>query len=386
MLISSRLTGLTSGVFAELAALKAELLATGADVIDMSVGSPDGAPDPSVLAAYVSCGSRGDMHGYPLRDTDELQDSVCAWYRRLFGVSVQPRVQVQSLMGSQEGLAHVALALCAPGDAVLVPDPGYPIYSAGPTIAGARLVRVPMRRENGYAMDLDAVSSQDRRDARLIIASYPSNPTCAVAPKGFYERLVAFCAQNDIIALHDNAYCSLAFDGDVRTSFLQTPGALDVGVEFTSCSKTYNMAGFRIGFCAGNAQVVGAITALKNQLDYGVHLPVQAAAVAALALPWDSGQVAQTRAAYRRRGDLLIRAFMQAGWPIDRPAGSMFVWTRVPGGEDDVAFARRLAQRAALLVTPGSSFGPGGRGFVRMSLGIDDDRIAQAAQRLREVI
>ncbi len=383
MKFSNRLDALSSGVFTRLAEKKRELCGRGVDVIDLSVGSPDRAPAPHIVEALVRSAQLAEAnYAYPIMDKPELREAVCAWYARRFNVTLDPKAQVHSLCGSQDGLAHIALALCDPGDVVLVPGPCYPIFSAGPIIGGAKVYEVPQREELGGMMDLGAIPADVLARARLIIASYPNNPTCSLARPGFFEELVRFAQKHDIAILHDNAYCELTFDGARSGSFLEVEGACDVGVEFNSLSKTYNMAGCRVGFALGNAEMIARIARIKSQLDYGVFLPVQDAAIAALNGPQDC--VAQTRSAYQERRDVLVAGLRECGWPVKMPEGTMFCWAKMPDcGMDSLSFALWLADVAGVIATPGSSFGLGGEGHLRFALVADKARTAQAVERVR---
>lgn len=365
---AKRMEPFGDGVFTELLALKTEKERAGMRVVDLSVGTPNIPPAPHIRQALQEAAASPENYVYAIRDTQALQEAAAAWYRRRYGVALDPGTEVVSLLGSQEGLTHICLAVTDPGDTVLVPDPCYPAFACGPQVAGARLAYLPLKKENGYLVDFDAIDPAVARAAKLITVSYPNNPTTALAPDSFYEKLIAFAQKYDLLVLHDNAYSDLVFDGQACGSFLRFPGAKEVGVEFNSLSKTYGMAGARVGFCVGNARAVGMLKTLKSNLDYGMFLPVQRAAIAAIT--GDQSCVAATRAAYQARRDLLVSLFGELGWHIDPPPATMFVWARVPAryGRDDAAFARDLACRAGVLVTPGSAFGPGGAGHVRMAL------------------
>lgn len=376
---------LEPGVFARLAARKAELIAGGCDVIDLSVGAPDLPPDQGVTRALCMSAADPAQYVYSLEDIPALRRAAADWYARRFGVLIDPDTEVTSLLGSQEGLAHIALTLCDEGSVALVPDPCYPIFAFGPRLAGARLVTMPMRPENGFLIDLRDIADADARAARLMIVSYPNNPTGAVAPISWYRDLAAFAKEFDIAVVHDNAYCELAFGDEPCGSFLAVPGAKEVGVEFNSLSKTYAMAGARIGFCLGNPDIVGALKRLKSNIDYGVFLPVQHAAIEALS--GDQACVAANREAYRRRRDLLIDAARRVGWDIPSPGGSMFVWAPIPDGwEGAAAFCEAAMERAHTILVPGDSFGAQGRGYVRIALVQSEERIAEAMRRLAAVV
>ncbi|MDR3050769.1 MAG: aminotransferase class I/II-fold pyridoxal phosphate-dependent enzyme [Oscillospiraceae bacterium] len=383
MRFSDKLAPYEESIFAELAALRQRLSVQGARVIDLSIGSPDQPPAPHVMQALAQGAQQGENYRYAVQDRPELLASVAAWYRRRFGVALDAATQITSLLGSQDGLAHIAQALLDVGDTVLTPDPGYPIFTIGPTLCGMRVERMPQLRANGYLVNLDAIPQDVARRAKLMILSYPNNPTSAVASVAYYQDLVAFAQANDIAVLHDNAYSELTFDGLRCGSFLQAQGACDVGVEFNSLSKTYNFAGARVGFALGNAQMVGLLRSLKSNLDFGVFLPVQLAAQAALDGPQD--QVAATRAAYQARRDVLLDGLRAVGWDIPKPQATMFVWAPIPEGWGQArAFAMALAERTGVIVVPGPAFGPSGEGYVRMALVQPEESMREAVRRVAD--
>ncbi len=381
---AKRLEHFGEGVFSELLALKQKKEAQGMQVIDLSVGTPNIPPVEAIRRVLAESALDPTQYIYAISDTEALQQAVAQWYSRRYQVKLDPNTQVCSLLGSQEGLTHIALSIADPGDTVLVPDPCYPAFSCGPMLAGAKLCWMPLKKENNYLIDFDAIPEADAKAAKLMVVSYPNNPTTALAPDWFYEKLIAFAKKYDIIVLHDNAYSELVFDGVHCGSFLRFPGAADVGVEFNSLSKTYGMAGARVGFCVGNAQIVKMLKTLKSNLDYGMFLPVQKAAAAAIT--GDQSCVERTRAAYEKRRDVLCSAFEALGWHFAKPAATMFVWAEIPAkyGEDDTRFALELADKAGVLVTPGSAFGPSGKGHVRMALVQDEEALRQAADRMRK--
>lgn len=377
MQLSTKLAAYEASIFAELAQKKRDLLARGMAVIDLSIGSPDQPPAPHIMQALSQAALDPANYRYAVQDRPQLLQAVADWYGRRFGVSLDPQSQITSLLGSQDGLAHAALAMLDPGDTVLTPDPGYPIFSIGPALCGMRIERLPQLRSNGYIIDWDAVPAEVARRAKLMILSYPNNPVTAVAPPGYYERVVAFAKANDIAVLHDNAYSELTFDGIECGSFLQAKGADEVGIELHSLSKTYNMAGARIGFALGNTKMVGLLRSLKSHFDFGAFLPIQVAAEAALNGPQDAME--HSRATYQLRRDVLIEGLAQAGWEIPKPCATMFVWAPVPQGFVDAQeFANALAERTGIVVVPGTAFGPAGQGHIRMAL-------VQPVETMREV-
>ena len=286
-------------------------------------------------------------------------------------------------MGSQEGLAHIALSIADPGDVVLAPDPCYPVFADGPRIAGAAIWYMPQKKENGWVIRLSDIPEDVAGKAKLMVVSYPNNPTAVMAPESFYEELVAFAKKYDIIVLHDNAYSELVFDGKTCGSFLAYPGAKEVGVEFNSLSKTYGLAGARIGFCLGNEQVVSKLKLLKSNMDYGMFLPLQKAAIAAIT--GDQSCVESTRKAYEDRRNAMCDGFTSIGWKMERPQATMFVWAPIPEGYvNSEEFAMEMVEKAGVMVTPGSAFGPSGEGFVRLALVQDREVLDRAVRAVKE--
>lgn len=384
MQFAKRMEQFGEGVFSELLTLKQKKETEGTCVIDLSVGTPNIPPVGAIRRELAEAAMDPTQYVYAISDTQKLQQAVAEWYARRYGVTLDPATQVCSLLGSQEGLTHIALSIADPGDTVLVPDPCYPAFSCGPLLAGAKLAWMPLKKEKDYLIDFDAIPEEQAKAAKLMVASYPNNPTTATAPDWFYEKLIAFAKKYDIIVLHDNAYSELVFDGKTCGSFLRFPGAAEVGVEFNSLSKTYGMAGARVGFCVGNAQVVSMLKTLKSNLDYGMFLPIQRAAIAAIT--GDQSCVGRTRAAYEKRRDVLCGAFDALGWHFAKPAATMFVWAEIPAkyGDDDTRFTRELLEKSGVLVTPGSAFGPSGKGHVRMALVQDEAALKEAAGRMQQ--
>ena len=383
MQISKRLAQFGEGVFTQLQAIKNKRLSEGKYVCDLSVGTPNIPPAPHIRKALAEAAADTTQYVYAISDTAELQDAAAAWYRRRYGVELDPRTEVSSLLGSQEGLSHIALAFADEGDYILVPDPCYPVFADGPVIAGAKLHYMPMRRERDFLIDLTEIPTEVAKAAKMMIVSYPNNPTCALAPESFYHELIAFAREFDILVLHDNAYSELVYDGKHCGSFLAFPGAKEVGVEFNSLSKTYGMAGARVGFCLGNAMAVQAVKTLKSNMDYGMFLPVQKAAIAAIT--GDQSCVAETCAAYEGRRNALCESFAAVGWPIPKSPGTMFAWAPIPAGfASSQDFAMALVERSGVLVTPGSAFGPSGEGFVRIALVQDEADLRAAAEAIRK--
>jgi len=365
------------GIFAKLFKMKQEKIRGGARVIDLSVGAPNIPPADHIRKALCKAAAEPKNYVYAINDQRALLEAVSTWYRRRYEVDIDPAAEVCSLLGSQEGLAHIALSIVDKGDIVLVPDPCYPVFADGPRIAGAELYYMPQKKENDYVIRLTDIPEVVARRAKLMIVSYPNNPTTVMAPDHFYYELIRFAKKYDIIVLHDNAYSDLVFDGKACGSFLSYTGAREVGVEFNSLSKTYGLAGARIGFCIGNKNVVAQLKTLKSNMDYGMFLPIQQAAIAAIT--GDQTCVKKTRDAYEVRRNALCDGFCSIGWRIERPESTMFVWAAIPEHyKSSEKFTMDLLERAGVLVTPGSAFGPSGEGYVRMAL-VQDKAILQEA-------
>lgn len=374
---SRRTDKLTSAIFAQLEQKKNELLARGRTVINFSVGTPDLPPPPHFIKTLQEEAGRPENYIYALKDIPELVTAAQEWYARRFGVSLEP-AELTSMMGSQDGLAHIPLTLADPGDVVLVPDPGYPIFSMGPFLAGATLYPLPLLRENNFLVDFERIDPAVAHRAKLIVVSYPGNPVTVTAPPQFYEKLIWFAKKYNIAVVHDNAYAELVFDGKTGGSFLSFPGARDVGVEFNSLSKSYNIPGCRISFALGNRALIAQLRNLKSHLDYGIFVPLQKAAVAALNGPQDC--VAATARTYQARRDLLLDGLAAIGWPIEKPPATMFVWAPLPAKyTSSVQFTMELLEKTGVIVVPGSSFGAGGEGYVRIAL-------VQAAEQIEKAI
>jgi LL-diaminopimelate aminotransferase len=379
MEFSKRMDYFKPGIFSVLAQMRNERLTAGKRVIDLSVGTPNIPPAQHIVDALLESAADRRNYIYALSDTAELQDTAAAWYKKRYGVEINPRTEVTSLLGSQDGLAHIALSVIDAGDIVLVQDPGYPIFSDGPVLAGAELYKMPQKAENGWLIDLNAIPEEIAKKAKFMIVSYPNNPVTSLAPPSFYHDLVAFAKKYDIIVLHDNAYSELVFDGNTCGSFLSYAGAGDIGVEFNSLSKTYGLAGARIGFALGNSNIISMLKSLKSNLDYGMFLPVQKAAIAALSGPQDC--VTTTRCAYERRRNVLVEGLCAIGWPMEKPPATMFVWTKIPEAfTSSEAFVKELLDKSGVLVTPGSAFGQEGEGYVRLALVQDEEALNDAVR------
>lgn len=370
----------TSNIFNQLDAKKREILAAGGDVINLSIGTPDFTPDRHVLEAVSCAALNPKSYKYSLGDTTELQEAVIAWYQRRYGVTLE-RNELMSVCGSQEGIAHVAFPFCGLGDLILAPDPGYPIFTFGPMMAGTEIGLVPLLEQNGYLMDFDAIDPAVADKTTAIVVSYPNNPTTAVADSAFYERLVAFAKKHDILVIHDNAYSDLMLDGTDGGSFLAVPGAKEVGIEFNSLSKTYNLTGMRVSFALGNHDVIAKFHAFRSQIDYGMFLPVQAGAVAALCGPQDI--VRRNRTGYAARRDTLCGGLRKIGWEVADAQATMFVWAKIPAHFTSSAqFVMELMEKTGVICVPGESFGALGQGYVRLALVVPPERMDEAVRRI----
>lgn len=379
MKFANRMNQFGEGVFSRLAVMRKNRLSQGKEVYDLSIGAPNIPPTKRIMEVMAEAVMKPANYVYAINDTQQLLEAVAQWYKRRYDVELNPETEICSLLGSQDGLSHIALSILDPGDVMLVPDPCYPIFADGPRIAGAELYYMPLQKENDYVIQLQDIPEEIARKAKFMLVSYPNNPTAAMAPESFYHEVVAFAKKYDIIVLHDNAYSELVFDGQSCGSFLSIPGAMEVGVEFNSLSKTYGLAGARIGFCVGNKEVVGMLKTLKSNMDYGMFLPIQAAAVEALT--GNQAVVAETRAAYEHRRDVLCDGLIEAGWHMEKPAGTMFVWAPIPDSyQDSESFVADLLDKTGVLVTPGSAFGPSGEGYVRMALVQSEDTMKKIVE------
>ena len=383
MQASQRLDRFGAEVFASLNNKLLALKAQGKTIYNMSVGTPDFKPYDHVVEALTHAAQDPEMWKYALRDLPELKQAVCDYYERRFGVSGITPSMVQSCNGTQEGVGHLGLALLDPGDTILVPDPCYPVFEAGAKIADAKLEYYPLVAEHNYLPYVAGIDPQVADRAKYMIVSLPANPVGSVGTPEVYEEIIAFAREHDLLIVHDNAYSDIVFDGEPGGSFLQYPGALEVGVEFFSLSKSFNVTGARIGFLVGREDVVQAFAKLRSQIDFGMFFPVQKAAIACLNGPRD--EVEAQRLKYQERRDALCDGLEGLGWERPNAHGSMFVWAKLPGGRtDSMAFCEELMEKAGVVVTPGASFGPSGEGHVRMALVLPPDQIALAVETIRE--
>ena len=383
MQASQRLDRFGAEVFASLNNKLLALKAQGKTIYNMSVGTPDFKPYDHVVEALTQAAKDPEMWKYALRDLPELKQAVCDYYERRFGVSGITPSMVQSCNGTQEGVGHLGLALLDPGDTILVPDPCYPVFEAGAKIADAKLEDYPLVAEHNYLPYVAGIDPEVADRAKYMIVSLPANPVGSVGTPEIYEEIIAFAREHDLLIVHDNAYSDIVFDGEPGGSFLQYPGALEVGVEFFSLSKSFNVTGARIGFLVGREDVVSAFAKLRGQIDFGMFFPIQKAAIACLNGPRD--EVEAQRLKYQERRDALCDGLEGLGWERPNAHGSMFVWAKLPGGRtDSMAFCEELMEKAGVVVTPGASFGPSGEGHVRMALVLPPDQIALAVEAIRE--
>ncbi len=380
---SKRLEAIPPYMFAELERKVAAKKEAGIDVISLGIGDPDTPTYPHVVEAMQAAVADPGTHQYPSnRGREEFRSAFAGFYDRRFGVEIDPETEVIPAIGAKECIYNLCFAFLDPGDAALAADPGYPVYTGGPVLAGAEAVVLPLVPELGFGPDLDAIEAADLERARLIFLNYPNNPTGAVVPDGLFERVVELAREHEILVVHDNAYSETTYDGYVAPSFLATPGAKEVGVEVFSLSKGYNMTGWRCAAILGNADAISAYWRLKTNVDSGLFEAVQLAGAAAL--NGSQRPVAEMNEVYARRRDLVVGALREIGVDVDAPKGTIYVWAPVPDGDTSTSFAELVLEEAAVVVSPGSMYGPSGEGFFRISLTTPDERIAEAVERLRE--
>lgn len=383
MRIAKRIEALPRYLFAELDAKLAAKRAEGVDVISLGVGDPDMPTPEHVVQAMQEAVADPTTHRYPSYwGSQEFRGAVARWYARRFGVDLDPETEVIALIGSKEGLGHLPLAFVDPGDEALVPDPGYPVYGVSTRLAGGKPVPLPLSADRGYQPDF--ATARVSRRTRLLWLNYPSNPTAAVADAGMFARALAFAREHEMLIAHDAAYSEITFDGYVAPSILQSPGAKDVALEFGSASKFFNMTGWRIGWCAGSAEGIRALSVVKTNVDSGQFTAIERAAVAALDGPPE--QIDELLAVYQRRRDVVVGGLNSLGWSLKPPLGSVYVWVPTPEGRTSVEFADLLLDRAGVFVAPGTGYGEHGEGFVRLSLTVPDDRLAEAMDRIARVV
>ena len=383
--LAERLKQLPPYLFVEIDKAKRKLLAEGKDVIDLGVGDPDLPTPPPIIERLKQAADDPANHRYSFTEgIRELREAIARWYQRRFNVTLDPHTEVLPLLGSKEGIAHFPLAVANPGDAILVPDPCYPPYRSGTILAGAEVVSLPLLEEEGFFPDLGSISQKAARRAKALFLNYPNNPTAATAVAEQFQEAVALAKEFGFAVAHDAAYSEIAFDGYRPVSFLELPGAKEIGVEFHSLSKTYQMTGWRIGWVCGNAALISALCQLKTNLDSGIFQPVQWAGIAAL--DGDESPLREAVRTYQERRDLLTDGLAKAGWQVPKPKASLYVWARVPTQESSIAFASRILQVSHVVVTPGVGFGPSGEGYVRLSLTVPTGRIQEAVGRLSQAL
>jgi LL-diaminopimelate aminotransferase len=380
---SRRLEQIPPYLFAQLERKIAEKRAAGIDVISLGIGDPDTPTYSAVVAAAQRAVADPSTHTYPTnRGRDEFRRAVAAFYQRRFGVTLDPETEVMPAIGAKECIFNLSLAFLDPGDVALASDPGYPVYTGGPLMAGGEPVLMGLHPELGFAPDLTAISAEHLRRARLMFINYPNNPTGAIVPGGLFASVVELARANDFLVVHDNAYSETTFDGYVAPSFLATPGATEVGVEVFSLSKGYNMTGWRCAAIVGNAEAIAQYWRLKSNVDSGLFEAVQLAGAAALA-PEVDADVRAMNEVYTRRRDLVCSALAEAGVEVTPPKGTIYIWAPVPAGfENAAAYCEHVLEEAAVVISPGGAYGPNGEGFFRISLTTPDDRLVEAVQRL----
>jgi LL-diaminopimelate aminotransferase len=381
---SKRLDQIPPYLFAQLERKIAEKKAAGIDVISLGIGDPDMPTYPPIVVAAQQAVADPGTHRYPTnRGRVEFRSAVATFYERRFGVTLDPETEIMAAIGAKECIFNLSLAFLDAEDVALASDPGYPVYTAGPLLAGSRAVLMPLVPSLGFAPDLDAISAEDAARAKLMFVNYPNNPTGAVVPEGFFERVVEFAAAHDILVVHDNAYSETTYDGYVAPSFLETPGARDVGIEVFSLSKGYNMTGWRCAAVVGNPEAISQYWRLKSNIDSGLFEAVQLAGAAALA-PEVDADVAAQNAIYTRRRDLVCDALRAAGVDVTPPKGTIYVWAPIPAGyENAAAYCEHVLEEAAVVISPGGAYGASGEGFFRIALTAPDDRITEAVRRIQ---
>lgn len=387
---SDRLSLLGSSIFAEVAKWKQEAARSGRDIIDLGIGSPDKPPSPAVREALSKAALRTDIYAYPgTHGSLAFRQQAAAWMDYRFGVQLDADAEFISLMGSQDGLSHLAMALCNAGDVAFVPDPGYPIYTAALALAGVEAVLMPLKAENGFLPDLEAIPDSVWERAKFILLNYPSNPVSAVADLSFFERVIEKARSYGVLVVQDAAYSEMAFDSIEPPSIFQVPGSLDCAVEFHSLSKSFNMAGCRIGFLAGNREAIGALRELKENIDYGVFGAVQEAGVVALKEAMAEDAPPKAGKLYEQRRNSFVKALAEEGWQVEKPKATMFVWAPLPelsqeGSEPWTSrrFSQELLRHTGVVVVPGEAFGSEGEGYVRIALVEEESRLLEAARRI----
>ncbi|SFI79698.1 MULTISPECIES: LL-diaminopimelate aminotransferase [unclassified Bacillus (in: firmicutes)] len=379
--LSTRMKAFQSSIFSELAAYKKKKMAEGHEIIDLSIGNPDMPPADIVIETLVSAVNERNNYGYTLTGTQEFHEAVTEYYEMNHRVTLNADNEILLLMGSQDGLVHLPMVFADSDDIILVPDPGYTAYATGLAMAGATPYFMPLQKENNFLPDLHTIPTEVALKAKMMILNFPGNPVPAMATESFFTDVIAFAKEYNIIVVHDFAYSEFYYDNQKPISFLSVPGAKDVGVEINSLSKSYSLAGSRIGYIIGNKEIVGALKQFKSNTDYGVFLPIQKAAT--VALKEGASYCAANRSIYQKRRDTFIDGLTEIGWYVEKPAGSMFIWAEIPKGYTSLEFAYALIDRANVVVTPGHTFGPHGEGFVRIALVQNEEKLKQVVNNIK---
>jgi LL-diaminopimelate aminotransferase len=385
MKYANRISQLPPYLFAEIDRKKKAAIDRGVDIISLGVGDPDLPTPPHVIKAGQAALAKAANHQYPFgAGLLSFRKAVAAWMNRRFGVALDPATEIYSLIGSKEGLGHLPLAFLNPGDVALVPDPAYPVYKNATLFAGGKPYLMPLLEKRAFLPDLKKIPASVLKKAKILFLNYPNNPVAAVAPRAFLEEVVAFAKKHKLIVAYDNAYSEMFYEGP-PLSFLEIPGAKEIGVEFHSLSKTYNMTGWRIGWVCGNPDLIKGLATIKDSVDSGAFQAIQEAAIAALEDPASEGFVKDMRALYRRRRDRFVDAMTHAGWVMPKPAATFYIWARTPKGFNSTQTAGKLLDEVGVVCTPGVGFGPSGEGYVRFALSVDEKRMMEAVERIRTV-
>ncbi|MFQ5587763.1 MAG: LL-diaminopimelate aminotransferase [Nitrospiria bacterium] len=381
--LADRIKGLPPYLFAAIDKMKQEAVDAGKDIIDLGVGDPDLPTPAPIVETLQKAAADPKNHQYPSYvGLLSFREAVAAWYKRRFHVDLDPKTEVLSLIGSKEGVAHLPMALINPGDTAMMTDPGYPVYEAGTLFAGGKSYFVPLKIENGFLPDLDAIPAEIADEAKLFFLNYPGNPTAAVANHAFYEKLIAFAHRHNVVICHDAAYSEIYYDNKPPVGFMAVDGAKEVGIELHSLSKTYNMTGWRIGFAVGNSNVVGALGKVKTNIDSGIFQAVQEAGITALTM--DDQPLAAIRNTYQERRDVLVSGLQKLGFKVDPPQAAFYVWIPVPAGVSSADMTAKLLKECAIVTTPGNGFGAHGEGYFRMTLCVSKERLAEAVVRMEK--
>lgn len=382
--ISQRLKSLPPYLFAEIDRMKKEAIVNGRDIIDLGVGDPDMPTPIHIIESLYESAQDPANHRYALNyGMPQFRKEIADWYMKRFQVKLDPDAEILPLIGSKEGIAHIPLAFINPGDEAIIPDPCYPPYKSGTIFAGGVCHTVPMLESNGFLPDLDKIDYQVAKRAKLIFLNYPNNPTAAIADEEFFKKVVDFATENNIIVCHDAAYSEIYFDGYKPLSFLRIDGAKEIGVEFHSLSKTYNMTGWRIGFATGNRKIIQALAAVKSNIDSGIFQAVQFAGI--VALKTDESHINSLNQMYKSRRDVLVDGLNALGWKVPKPKATFYVWMPVPPGYTSNEFSKMLLEKCDIVTTPGIGFGHNGEGYIRMALTVSEDRLKEAVGRIKKL-